>query len=131
MFLQIMNTEERAKFLEFIYKVANIDGDFAEEEQEIINSYKNELGLYEISDTSDIDGLIAFFSTKSDVLKKIVLFETIGLINADDKIKKEEEAILKNMTCSFGLDIEVVNRINSIAKKMQEVYDEVYETLFD
>ena len=131
MFLQIMNTDEKAKFLEFVYKVASIDGDFAEEEQEIINSYKNELGLYEISDTSDIDGLIAFFSTKSNVLKKMVLFETIGLINADDKIEKEEEVILKKMTGSFGLDIEVVNRIDSVAKKMQEVYDEVYDALFD
>lgn len=131
MFLQVMNTEEKAKFLEYAYKIASIDGDFAEEEQEIINSYKNEVGLHEISDTSDIDGLIAFFSTKSDVLKKIVLFETIGLINADDKIAKEEEAILKKIIDSFDLDIEVVNKINYVVKKMQEVYDEVYDVLFD
>lgn len=131
MFLQVMNTEEKEKFLEFAYKVANIDGDFAEEEQEIINSYKNEVGLYQILDTSDIGGLIAFFSTKADVLKKIVLFETIGLINADDRIEKGEESVLKKMTELFDLDMEVVNKLNSIAEKMQKVYDEVYDVLFD
>ncbi len=131
MFLQVLDAEGKAKFLEFVYKVANIDGDFAEEEQEIINSYKNELGLYEIAETSDIDGLIAYFSTKADVVQKIVLFELIGLINADDKIEKEEEKILRKVVDSFELTGDVVNRINIIAKKLQEVYDEVYDVLFD
>lgn len=131
MFLQVMNKEEKTKFLEFVYKLANVDGDFAEEEQEILNSYKSELGLNEISDTSDIDGLIAYFSTTENTIKKIVLFETIGLIQADDKIKKEEELVLNKITSSFALSNEEVNKINSIAKKMQEVYDEVFEVLFD
>lgn len=130
MFLQIMNTEEKEKFLEFVYKVANVEGECAEEEQEIINSYKNELGLSEISETSDIEGLIGYFSTKVDEMKKIVLFEIIGLINADDKIAKEEKDVLNKVVASFGLDNEVVERIKSAAKKLQDVYDEVYDVLF-
>lgn len=130
MFLQTMNTEEKERFLEFVYKVANIEGEFTEEEQEIINSYKNELGLSEIPETSNIEGLIGYFSTKADEMKKIVLFEIIGLINADDKIAKEEEDILSKVVASFDLDNEVVERIKSAAKKLQDVYDEVYEVLF-
>ena len=41
MFLQVMNMEEKEKFLEFVYKIANVDGEYAEEEQEIIDSYKD------------------------------------------------------------------------------------------
>ena len=51
MFLQVMNMEEKMKFLEFVYKIANIDGEYAEEEIEIVNSYKNELGINEIPET--------------------------------------------------------------------------------
>lgn len=131
MFLQIMNTEEKEKFLEFVYKVANVEGEFAEEEQEIINSYKNELGVSEIPETSDIEGLIGYFSTKVDEIKKIVLFEIIGLINADNKIAKEEENILNKVVASFALDNEIVGRIKSTAKKLQDIYDEVYDILFD
>lgn len=131
MFLQIMNIEEKEKFLEFVYKVANVEGEFAEEEQEIINSYKKELGVSEIPETSDIEGLIGYFSTKVDEIKKLVLFEIIGLINADNKIAKEEEKILNKVVASFGLDNEIVGRIKSTAKKLQDIYDEVYDILFD
>ena len=131
MFLQVMNTEEQEKFLELVYKIANIDGEYAEEEQEIVNSYKNELGLSKVPETSDIDGLVRYFSAKATELKKIVLFETVGLINADEKIEKEEADLLDKMSGAFGLDKDVVDRIKSVAKKLQDVYDEVYSALFD
>ena len=131
MFLQVMNTEEKEKFLELVYKIANIDGQYAEEEQEIVNSYKNELGLSKVPETSDIDGLVRYFSAKATELKKIVLFETVGLINADEKIEKEEADLLDKMSGAFGLDKDVVDRIKSVAKKLQDVYDEVYSALFD
>ena len=131
MFLQVMNTEEKEKFLELVYKIANIDGEYAEEEQEIVNSYKNELGLSKVPETSDIDGLVRYFSAKATELKKIVLFETVGLINADEKIEKEEPDLLDKMSGAFGLDKDVVDRIKSVAKKLQDVYDEVYSALFD
>ena len=131
MFLQVMNTEEKEKFLELVYKIANIDGEYAEEEQEIVNSYKNELGLSKVPETSDIDGLVRYFSAKATELKKIVLFETVGFINADEKIEKEEADLLDKMSGAFGLDKDVVDRIKSVAKKLQDVYDEVYSALFD
>lgn len=55
----------------------------------------------------------------------------IGLINADDKVVKEEEELLNKVIASFGLDNEITDRIKSVAKKLQDVYDEVYDTLFD
>ncbi|MDD5999551.1 MAG: hypothetical protein PUC55_07625 [Lachnospiraceae bacterium] len=131
MFLQVMNMEEKEKFLEFVYKIANVDGEYAEEEQEIIDSYKNELELNEIHDTCDIDGLISYFSGKETSLKKIVLFETIGLVYADDKLVKEEEDILNKITATFGLSDEVIENIKITAKKLQDVYDDVYGVLFD
>ena len=131
MFLQVMNTEEKEKFFELVYKIANIDGEYAEEEQEIVNSYKNELGLSKVPETSDIDGLVRYFSAKATELKKIVLFETVGLINADEKIEKEDADLLDKMSGAFGLDKDVVDRIKSVAKKLQDVYDEVYSALFD
>lgn len=131
MFLQVMNMEEKEKFLEFIYKIANIEGEYAEEEQELINSYKNELGVFEIHDTSNIEELIDYFATKTVEMKKIILFEVIGMINADDKVASEEEELLNKVTASFGLDNGITQKIKVVAKKLQDVYDEVYDILFD
>lgn len=131
MFLQVMNTEEKMKFLEFVYKIANIDGEYAEEEIEIVNSYKNELGINEIPETDDINGIIEYFSTKEEVLKRIIIFETIGLINADNKIELEETDLMNKMVKSFHLDSEVVEKIDMVAKRLQDVYDDVYTAIFD
>lgn len=131
MFLQVMNMEEKMKFLEFVYKIANIDGEYAEEEAEIVNSYKNELGINEIPETDDINGIIEYFSTKEEVLKRIIIFETIGLINADNKIEPEEADLLNRMVKSFQLDNKVVEKIELVTKKLQDVYDDVYTAIFD
>lgn len=131
MFLQVMNQEEKEKFLELIYKVANVDGDYAEEEQEMVNNYKIELGIDTIGDTNSIDELVKYFASKSDSLKKIVMFETIGIVNADNKVAKEEADLLALMQSSFAIEAEIVDKINLVAKKLQDVYDEVYDLLFD
>lgn len=131
MFLRVMNNEEKEKFLELVYTIANIDGEYAEEEQEIVNSYKNELGLSDIPETSNMIGLIEYFSHKPAEMKKIILFETIGLINADDKIEREEEDVLHMMITAFEIDSTSVGKIKEVAEKLQAVYDEVYNVLFD
>ena len=59
------------------------------------------------------------------------MFETVGLITADEKNEKEEADLLDKMSGAFGLDKDVVDRIKSVAKKLQDVYDEVYSALFD
>ena len=131
MFLHVMSDEEKGKFLEMVYKIANIDGKFADEEQEIINSYKSETGVSVIPDTDNIDGLISYFSGTSDTLKKIILFEIVGLINAEDKIEKEEKLILDKLTEKFGLSEGNIEKIKSVAEKLKEVYDEIFDVLFD
>lgn len=131
MFLQIMNQEEREKFLEFVYKVANIDGEYAEEEREIINSYKQELGLTEVKDTAGIDALVDYFSLKSIELKRVIYFETTGLINSDDNIAEKEAEVLFLMKDKFKFDESVVRKIDAAVKKLQTVYDEIYDVLFE
>lgn len=130
MFLQLLNHEDKEKFLELIYKIANADGEFAEEEQEIVDSYKKELGILKIEDTSDIEGLIEYFWDKVMEIRKIVYFETIGLINADEKIENTENEIIEKMEQAFQLEKTTVKMIECVAKKLQEVYDEVYDVLF-
>lgn len=131
MFLNIMNNEEKEKFLELVYKVANADGDYAEEEQEIVNSYKNELEIDTINDNSTIIELIEYFANKNEVIKKVVMFETVGIVNADAVVVKAEKEILKNMNAQFALGKETYKQINDVAEKLQKVYDEIYNILFD
>jgi uncharacterized tellurite resistance protein B-like protein len=129
MFLNVMEVEERKKFLELAFKLAQIDGDYAEEEEEIINSYKAELGITEIEDTLSIDELISYFSSKNDTVKKVVLFEVYGMILADDKLEKSEEEVFDNIKSQFNISADVVEQIVSVADELQNVYDKLYDVL--
>lgn len=131
MFLHIVNQEEKEKFLELAYKVANVDGEYAEEEIEIINSFKNELGLDSIADTQDLDGLIDYFSKKSNELKKLIYFEVLGLVSSDDVTSDAETTLLNLMENKFGLDAETITKINVMVERLQKIYDEIYDEIFD
>ena len=130
MFVQVMEKEEREKFLELIYKIANIDGDYAAEEEELIDSYKAELELSDIKDTDTIEEIIDYFSSKSESIRKIVLFEMYGMINSDGKIDISEEKIFNLSQEKFGISEQQTKAIINVAEELQEVYDKVYDVLF-
>ena len=130
MFVQVMEKEEREKFLELIYKIANIDGDYAAEEEELIDSYKAELELSDIKDTDTIEEIIDYFSLKSESIRKIVLFEVYGMINSDGKIDISEEKIFNLSQEKFGISEQQTKAIINVAEELQEVYDKVYDVLF-
>lgn len=130
MFVNLLDNEGKEKFLELVYKVATIDGEFADEEKELIDSYKAELGLSTISDTGKIADLIEYFSEESKEIKKVVLFELYGMIRADDKIEDDEEQVLRLIDEKFGLTSEEAESIINVAKELQQVYDKIYEILF-
>lgn len=130
MFVQVMEKEEREKFLELIYKIANIDGDYVAEEEELIDSYKAELELSDIKDTDTIEEIIDYFSSKSESIRKIVLFEVYGMINADGKIDISEEKIFNISQEKFGISEQQTKAIINVAEELQKVYDKVYDVLF-
>ena len=125
-----MNNEEKGKFLEMVYKVATVDGEYADEEKGIIENYKKEMEVTEIPETDTIDGLVKYFSGKSETIKKIVLFEVVGLIYADDKVESGEEELLSKLVNSFNLDTKIVTRIEGVVEKLKGVYDEIFDVLF-
>jgi len=129
MFLNSMSTDEKERFLELAYKLAQIDRNYAEEEEEIINSYKAELGITDIGDTGSVDELIDFFATKDEPVKKIVLFELYGMICADSKIEESEKDVFEKIKTKFGISESLVKQIVEVADELQAVYDKIYDIL--
>lgn len=129
MFLHSMSTDEKERFLELAYKLAKIDGNYAEEEEEIINNYKAELSIVDIGDTGNIDDLIDFFATRNEPVKKIVLFELYGIICADNKIEESEKDVFKKIKTKFGISEELAKQITEISDELRTVYDKIYNIL--
>ena len=130
MFANVMNQTEKEKFLELIYKIAQCDDEYSEEEEDLLNNYKIELGLQDVNDTDTLEGLVNFFAVKSQELKKIVFFELYGMIMADSKIEEKEAALIEMIEVAFGLPESQYMDIIAVADDLRKVYDRIYEVLF-
>ena len=130
MFANVMDQSEKEKFLELIHKIAQCDEEYSEEEEELLNNYKIELGIQDVKDTDTLEGLVEFFAGKTTELKKIVFFELYGMIMADGKIASKESELIEMIEKAFGLSEGQYTDIISVADELRNVYDRVYDILF-
>lgn len=131
MFLKVFNQEDRSNFLELASFVAHCDGNYSEEEEKIINNYKIELEMNEIPNNGKtLSDLITYFAGRTEMIRKVVLFEIYGLILADSKTADKEQEILNQFDSEFQLSTQNKKIIKSLVVKLQNVYDEIYDTLF-
>ncbi|SMC18748.1 hypothetical protein SAMN02745134_00655 [Clostridium acidisoli DSM 12555] len=130
MFLNLFNQEEKENFLELVYKIANLDGNYDEDEKELINNYKIELSISDIPDTTNIETLIKFFSEKSEQIQKIVWFELYAVIMADDVVAVEETKIINLVKNYFTISEDSISNIQDLAKDLKKVYERIYNYIF-
>lgn len=125
MFLGKLNQEEKANFLELVYKIANIDQNYADEEKELIDAYKIEMGLSEVTNKKNIHQLVDFFSRTSIEVQKIVWFELINLICADAVIADEEQDIINMINEKFQLPDRTLKKIEEAMIEWHTAFQKV------
>lgn len=131
MFLDVLNKEDKINFLEFVNLLAKCDGEFADEEKEILNNYMIETGINEIPENNkNIENIIEYFSTRDEAIRKIILFEAYGLVLADNKITDEEKNIISKLDKMSGLNREKLDEIKEVVNRLQKVYDDIYNLIF-
>ena len=130
MFTDRLDAEARGKFLELVYKLASCDGGFGEEEQEIIDNYRNELSVHEIPDTASISELADYFGKKENLVKKIVLFEVCGIILSDHDVGEKEQEAFDYMKKALALDGPVTEEIISVANDLKIIRDRIADIVF-
>lgn len=108
MFLNHLSLTERETFLDLVYYVAHVDGDFAEEEQLMLQNYQVESGLHYYNPKTErsLDEMITVFNDKKS--QHAVFIEIVGLMLADHHIAPEEQTVLNQMKDSFKLSAEKV-----------------------
>jgi tellurite resistance protein len=122
MFLNQLTEEEKKAFLEMAHHVAEVDGMVNEQEQLVMEMYKQEMELegYVILNKSLDETLSVFSSEKS---KNIALLELIGLVFADNSgYNDAEREVMKEIKQSFGLSIEKYESYKAWIHQFNEVY---------
>lgn len=132
MYLSELNALEKGKFLELVYKAANIDSSFGNKEILVLNRYKDELGLDKIPVTAKKEGLIEFFKAASVKKQKIVLFELYGMVLADDGyISEKEAAFMQEVIDAFKVTESEIADIKRAAVALEQAYAYAHKVVLE
>jgi len=126
MFLSKLDNNEKKSFLMLAHNIARSDGDFSENEQNMIDTYCMEMQISDVNyDKNNFSLELILDTFKSQENQKIVLLEIMALVFSDGLHEKEQE-ILNVIADKFNVseDLTVVygewsKAILSIAKQGQ------------
>ncbi|WP_312060804.1 hypothetical protein [Anaerotignum sp.] len=107
MYLSLLSKNEKELFLNLAYEFSLIDGDYGIEEQQMIESYCNEMqisstNLKQSNSLSSVTDVIAQESSIRN--KKIIIFEIIGLAMSDGKYDDKEKDYIYELIQKFMLN---------------------------
>lgn len=125
MYLSMLNNEKRHLFLNLEIYMSKIDGEFSDEEKQIIDVHCMEMHI----DNNDYEAEMP----QDEVLKqlkeklthkeqRIVFLEIIATILADNVYHAMEETLISRMANLLGIDAEGIEDAISIIKDMKSVY---------
>lgn len=120
MYLGTLNNEEKELFLGLAFHLACADGDYSEEEREMMQAYCHEMQV--VFDQSkvlkSIDQILnAIKQTCGNKVRKIIIFEVIGLVMADGKYDEAERVLISRMESEFGVESGFAEKCEDILKE--------------
>ncbi len=107
MYLALLNENQKKLFLGLAYNLASMDGDYSEQEKQMIDSYCMEMHI-EFNDSivdKEVNNIVNEMNeTCNEQLKRVIIFESIGLAMSDGKYDEKEKDFIVMMTKTFGID---------------------------
>lgn len=116
MYLALLDEKEKGLFLGLAYALASADGDYSDEEKAVINGYCQEMQTqFELEMIKSTDYIVSEIKAKSnEKVKKIFIFELIGLAMADGDYSDNERALIRKMEKEFNTEKEFAKRCEDV-----------------
>lgn len=124
MYLALLNKEQKECFLGLGYNISNIDGNYSESEQKLLESYCDEMNL-DYSDSvakKDLESLLATITNLFDERSiKVVVFELIGLAMVDNNFDESEYNMINKIIEKFMIGSDFIEKCKSLINAYIEV----------
>lgn len=130
MFLNQLSEKEKRAFLSLSVHASNSNGIFADEEKAMIEEYCKEMKLenFDTEKAEALDEILKIFKEADIHIRKIVLFETLGLLYSDRNFDANEKEFINKFANEMGLsntDVEqqtvLITEYLELLKKIVEV----------
>lgn len=120
MYLKKLTRNQKELFLEFAYNLACFDGEYCQSEKDMLESYGNEMQIEvntsEFSKSND-EVIDALNENCDEKIKKIVIFEAIGLALVDGKYVEKEKELICLAQEKFGIDKKFIDETEAVLKE--------------
>ncbi len=127
MFLDLLTNEEKEWFMDLAIKAVESNGKIAKEETVMLRTFANEMKISPRSSTNEELKTILqnFENNSSKKSKRIVLFELIGTLFADNEFDDLERNFLSEVSNSFEIAESDKNEMISEISKYSELFNEI------
>ncbi|WP_375724114.1 hypothetical protein LXN10_01045 [Arcobacter sp. KX21116] len=131
MYLDLLNKDEQKDFLELARYSMGLNGEYKEEEEEVLLGYKNECQLvdYTAFRQDEIKNIIKNLIASSKKVKKIIIVELFGILLADGEVCDKESEFINMLSNEFRVKEYEVSRIRRWVEAMNDIVQEGYELI--
>ena len=126
MYLRILDREEQKNFLELAYCAANYNQKFSDEQENLINEYRDEISLgreeYEIQE-KELEDILNSFTDCSQKKKNAIFLEIMALILSDNIYDEKEREVIFIIANHLNIEEDQHDEAVGWVKDMQELYE--------
>ena len=130
MFLNMLNEKEQKNFMELASIAMSVDGKIEESEKEVIDVYRREMNLhdYEIKNKEQKE-LITAFQASTKKIKRAVIIELAGVLDADEIIDENEENWIMKNGQEWGFRASEIRRMVRWTQDFNDLLAEGYDII--
>ncbi len=130
MFLNMLNEKEQKNFMELASIAMSVDGKIEESEKEVIDVYRREMNLhdYEIKNKEQKE-LITAFQASTKKIKRAVIIELAGVLDADEIIDENEENWIMKIGQEWGFRASEIRRMVRWTQDFNDLLAEGYDII--
>lgn len=132
MFLYSLKEDNKLRFIELCRYASEADEKVEDKEKETIAMYCREMGISEelSSVKRELNIVLNELKNEADTTeKRIILFEILGLMLADEQYTKLEEQFVLKIIEAFEMDNQTVNSMYGLLEIYKVVYKQLYMTI--
>ena len=127
MFLNILDKNERKNFLELATIAIKTDGDMNASESAVFETYRMEMGIQEyILQDKNYDQLLTSFNVSSKKVKRAIMIELAGVLDADEEVNEIEQKWIKKIGADLGFSETEIRKMVRWAEDFNDLLKEGY-----
>ena len=127
MFLNILDKNERKNFLELATIAIKTDGAMNTCESAVFETYRMEMGIQEyILQDKNYDQLLTSFNVSSKKVKRAIMIELAGVLDADEEVNEIEQKWIKKIGADLGFSETEIRKMVRWAEDFNDLLKEGY-----